>query len=63
MILLTLNRKSEIMNILVTGTDGYIGMRLASWLSAHGHQVTGLDVGYYRDATLYLDPVGVPKLP
>lgn len=59
----TLDRKSETMNILVTGTDGYIGMRLAAWLSSFGHQVTGLDVGYYRDATLYLDPVGLPKLP
>jgi len=50
-------------NVLLTGTEGYIGMRLASWLSAHGHQVTGLDTGFYRDGTLYLDPLGMPQAP
>jgi nucleoside-diphosphate-sugar epimerase len=51
------------MNVLLTGTEGYIGMRLAPWLAARGHQVTGLDSGYYRDGTLYLDPIGLPQLP
>lgn len=48
------------MKILVTGTEGYIGARLAPWLHAHGHEVRGLDTGFYRDGTLYLDPVGLP---
>ncbi len=38
-------------------------MRLAPWLTARGHTVTGLDSGYYRDGTLYLDPIGLPQLP
>jgi nucleoside-diphosphate-sugar epimerase len=41
------------MKILVTGTEGYIGSRLAPLLIAAGHDVTGLDTGYYRDGWLY----------
>ena len=41
------------MRLLVTGTDGYIGCRLAPMLMAAGHTVTGLDTGYYRDGWLY----------
>lgn len=51
------------MNILVTGTEGYIGARLAPRLIARGHEVVGLDTGFYRDGTLYLDPIGLPQLP
>jgi nucleoside-diphosphate-sugar epimerase len=51
------------MKVLVTGTEGYIGARLAPWLIARGHDVTGLDAGYYRDGTLYLDPVGLAQQP
>jgi nucleoside-diphosphate-sugar epimerase len=51
------------MKILVTGTEGYIGARLAPWLIARGHDVTGLDAGFYRDGTLYIDPVGLAQLP
>jgi nucleoside-diphosphate-sugar epimerase len=51
------------MNVLITGTEGYIGMRLAAWFSAHGHQVTGVDTGFYRDGALYLDPIGLPQSP
>jgi nucleoside-diphosphate-sugar epimerase len=49
--------------VLLTGTEGYIGMRLAAWLSQAGHQVTGLDTGFYRDGTLYMDPPGMPQSP
>jgi len=49
--------------ILVTGTEGYIGCRLAPTLIACGHDVVGLDTGYYRDGWLYSDPVGSPALP
>jgi nucleoside-diphosphate-sugar epimerase len=49
------------MKILVTGTEGYIGSRLAPLLIAAGHDVTGLDTGYYRDGWLY-SPPGQPYL-
>jgi nucleoside-diphosphate-sugar epimerase len=51
------------MKVLVTGTEGYIGARLAPWLTTRGHEVVGLDTGFYRDGTLYLDPIGLPQLP
>jgi nucleoside-diphosphate-sugar epimerase len=51
------------MKILVTGTEGYIGARLAPWLSAAGHAVDGLDTGLYRDGCLYLDSLGMPVGP
>src|SRR5271163_2627728 len=41
------------MKLLVTGTDGYIGVLLASVLAKRGHDVTGLDAGFYRDGLLY----------
>ncbi len=46
------------MNILVTGTDGYIGTMLAPALAERGHTVVGLDSGFYRDGCLY---TGVPQ--
>jgi nucleoside-diphosphate-sugar epimerase len=41
------------MRILVTGTEGYIGSLLAPILFKRGHDVVGLDTGYYRDGWLY----------
>src|SRR5215467_5274947 len=46
------------MKILVTGTEGYIGARLAPLLATYGHSVYGLDTGFYRDGTLSNDPLG-----
>ena len=37
------------LRVLVTGTHGYIGSRLAPLLLARGHQVVGLDTGLYRN--------------
>ncbi len=51
------------MQILVTGTEGYIGARLAPLLMARGHTVTGLDMGLYKDGTLYIDTNGMPQAP
>ncbi len=51
------------MKILITGTEGYIGARMAPILATRGHQVTGLDIGFYREGCLYLDPVGMPNAP
>jgi nucleoside-diphosphate-sugar epimerase len=41
------------MKILVTGTDGYIGSLLAPLLLERGHEVVGLDTGFYRNGWLY----------
>jgi nucleoside-diphosphate-sugar epimerase len=51
------------MKILITGTEGYIGARMGPILAARGHDITGLDTGFYRDGCLYLDPVGMPVGP
>ena len=51
------------MKILITGTEGYIGARMAPILAAQGHDVTGLDSGFYRDGCLYMDPIGMPTTP
>jgi nucleoside-diphosphate-sugar epimerase len=47
------------MNVLVTGADGYIGCLLGPYLMDRGHQVTGLDTGFYREGTLYNPGYGV----
>lgn len=41
------------MKLLVTGTEGYIGSLLVEELLQRGHNVTGLDTGFYRDGCLY----------
>ncbi len=49
------------MRVLLTGIDGYLGAVMAPVLIERGHDVTGLDAGYYRDGMLY-DP-GTPRVP
>lgn len=41
------------MRILVTGTEGYLGSLLAPELSRRGHDVVGLDTGYFKSGWLY----------
>ena len=41
--------------VLVTGSDGYIGSQLTSFLLARGFDVVGLDTGFYRDGWLCSD--------
>jgi nucleoside-diphosphate-sugar epimerase len=41
------------MKVLVTGTDGYIGSILGPYLIRNGHEVTGLDTGFYRSGWLF----------
>lgn len=41
------------MKILLTGNEGYIGSVLARELIKAGHEVTGLDTGYYAETSLY----------
>jgi nucleoside-diphosphate-sugar epimerase len=42
--------------ILVTGTQGYIGSLLGPYLVERGHDVLGVDAGFYRSAWLYSGP-------
>lgn len=43
------------MRVLITGADGYIGAVLGPLLQDHGHDVAGLDSGFYRNGWLYDD--------
>ncbi len=40
------------MRVLVTGTEGYLGCLLAPMLLNDGHDVVGLDTGYYKNGWL-----------
>ncbi|HSV48137.1 MAG TPA: SDR family oxidoreductase [Ramlibacter sp.] len=51
------------MKLLVTGVEGYIGCLLAPFLQARGHDIVGLDTGYYRDGWLFSDRALVPAFP
>lgn len=48
------------MRIMVTGTDGYLGCLVAADLLRGGHDVTGVDTGFYRNGWLYN---GVDRFP
>jgi nucleoside-diphosphate-sugar epimerase len=48
------------MRILLTGIDGYLGALMGPVLARRGHDVTGLDAGYYRDGLLY--DAGAPEI-
>lgn len=45
------------MRVLVTGTDGYLGCLLAPLLLQDGHDVVGLDTGYYKAGWLCPGPI------
>lgn len=51
------------MKLLVTGVEGYIGCLLAPLLQARGHELVGLDTGFYRDGWLFSDQSLVPGFP
>ena len=41
------------MRVLLTGSGGYLGSLLAPELLRRGHDVVGLDTGFYRERSLY----------
>lgn len=49
------------MRVLVTGHEGYIGSVLCPLLTAHGHEVRGLDVGYFSDYAFLPPESTVPE--
>ncbi|NUT34672.1 MAG: SDR family oxidoreductase [Hamadaea sp.] len=50
------------MRVLLTGHEGYIGTVLAERLREHGHDVVGLDTGYFADCVLGPVPEAIPAL-
>ena len=48
------------MRIIVTGCDGYLGSLLAPELIRQGHEVVGIDTGFYKEGTLYRSGKTVP---
>jgi nucleoside-diphosphate-sugar epimerase len=48
------------MRVLVTGNEGYLGSLLAPELMRRGHEVVGLDTGFYKERSLYQDREKTP---
>jgi len=48
------------MRVCVTGNEGYLGSLLAPELLRHGHEVIGLDTGYYKEGTLFRSGANTP---
>ena len=50
------------MRVLVTGHEGYLGSVLVPHLTAAGHEVAGLDTGYFAECLLGPAPGDVPTI-
>jgi nucleoside-diphosphate-sugar epimerase len=50
------------MKVLVTGNLGYIGSVLVPILHDNGHEVTGFDIGYYKDCLLYNNDINIKQI-
>jgi nucleoside-diphosphate-sugar epimerase len=50
------------MRVLVTGHRGYIGSVMSPYLVRCGHEVVGLDTGYFDECTLY-EPAEAAEIP
>ena len=50
------------MKVLVLGIDGYIGTRLAQTLINRGHEIVGVDTGFYREGWLYNGIEQMPRI-
>lgn len=49
------------MKILITGTEGYLGSLLAPILMEKGHEVIGVDTGFYKEGWLFNGVDRTPK--
>ena len=49
------------MKVFVTGTEGYLGSLLAPLLMQRGHEVIGVDTGFYKAGWLYNGTPYTPK--
>jgi nucleoside-diphosphate-sugar epimerase len=50
------------MKVLLTGHRGYIGVEMVSALKAAGHEVVGLDTGYYDECDFVSPPDDIPAV-
>jgi len=50
------------MRVLITGSDGYIGAVMRDVLAARGHEVAGLDTGYFADCNFGDPPTPIETL-
>lgn len=50
------------MRVLLTGSEGYIGAVLRDQLLARGHEVTGLDSGFFMDCDFGEEPTPIPLI-
>ncbi len=50
------------MKVLLTGSQGYLGTVMAPVLQREGHEVTGLDVGWFAPMVLGPEPTDPPTL-
>src|SRR5687768_1270006 len=50
------------MKIVLTGADGYIGAMLGARLVERGHDVRGVDTGFYRRGWLFEDGLDRPAV-
>ncbi|HET6335493.1 MAG TPA: SDR family oxidoreductase [Polyangiales bacterium] len=50
------------MKVLVTGHLGYIGVEAVTVLRAAGHEVVGLDIGFFNDCDFAAPPDPVPEI-
>jgi nucleoside-diphosphate-sugar epimerase len=54
--------KERAMKVLLTGSGGYIGIVTAPYLMERGHEVVGVDTGYYESGWLYHSGMRQPQL-
>ena len=56
------NLSAKASSVLVTGHQGYLGTVMVPVLQAAGHQVTGLDAGFFADCVLGAAPQDPPGI-
>ena len=56
------NGKKSPQRVLITGHNGYLGSVMAPHFAAAGHEVVGLDTGYYSGCRFVTEPSPIPWL-